>query len=43
MVEWADAFIADAPRKVADLAQQYAMDEAGEPAALRMFAFGRTA
>jgi hypothetical protein len=42
MVEWADAFIADAPRKVRDLAQQLAMDEAGEPAARRMFAFERT-
>ncbi len=39
MVEWADAWIADAPRKVAALAQQYAMDEAGEDAALRFFAF----
>lgn len=38
MVEWADAFIADAPRKVRDLAQQLAMDEAGEDAARRMFA-----
>jgi hypothetical protein len=43
MVEWADAWIADAPRKVAALAQQYAMDEAGEPAARRMFAFGKGA
>jgi hypothetical protein len=39
MVEWADAWIADAPRKVAALAQQMAMDEAGEPAARRFFAF----
>jgi hypothetical protein len=41
MVEWADAWIADAPRKVAALAQQLAMDEAGEPAARRFFAFDR--
>lgn len=39
MVEWAETWIADAPRKVRDLAQQYAMDAAGEAAALRMFAF----
>lgn len=37
MVEWAEAWIADAPRKVAALAQQLAMDEAGEPAARRMY------
>lgn len=41
MVEWAETWIADAPRKVAALAQQYAMDEAGEAAARRMFAFGK--
>ncbi len=38
MVEWADAWIADAPRKVRNLAQSLAMDEAGEGAARRMFA-----
>ena len=38
MTEWAEAFIADAPRKVRELAQSLAMDEAGERAALRMFA-----
>ncbi|HET7070116.1 MAG TPA: hypothetical protein VFI40_04780 [Nocardioides sp.] len=37
MVEWADAYIADAPRKVRDLAQQLAMDAAGEGPAHRMF------
>jgi hypothetical protein len=41
MVEWADTWIADAPRKVAALAQSMAMDEAGESAARRMFAFGK--
>lgn len=40
MVEWADAYIADAPRKVRALAQQLAMDEAGESAAKRMFTHG---
>lgn len=42
MTEWADAYIAAAPGKVSRLAQQYAMDEAGNSAARRMFptAFG---
>jgi hypothetical protein len=35
--EWADAYIADSPGKVARLTQSLAMDEAGEPAARRMF------
>lgn len=38
MVAWADAWIADAPRKVRDLAQQLAMDLAGQSAGERMFA-----
>ena len=41
MTEWADAWIADAPRKVAALAQSIAMDELGAPAAARMFATHR--
>ena len=36
--EWAEGFLADAPRRVASLAQQLAMDELGERAAKRMFA-----
>lgn len=35
MVEWADAYIAAAPGRVAALAQSIAMDEKGAPAAAR--------
>lgn len=41
MTEWADAYIADAPRKVAALAQSLAMDALGERPAYRMFATER--
>lgn len=41
LVAWSEAFIAEAPAKVAALAQQLAMDEIGRGAARRMFAFVR--